>query len=100
MMVVNCIAYNDDGSWNETEISSNFNVYLCCTLHAIHQLNNTFFDEHLDNLPEGWNDVTKHKLVDIMKIYKNHIKPEKWEKLETTPNCCKTQCLKSEFRKK
>lgn len=93
-MVVNCIAYNDNNTWNETEISSDFKVYPCCTIHAFHQLDKTFFDEYLDSLPLDWNDLKKHSLDDIMKVYRDYIKPKKWNKLETTPHCCKRSCLK------
>ena len=57
-MIVDCIAYNEDDTWNETEISVDFKVYPCCTLHAFHQLDKTFFDEYLDGLPEDWNSKT------------------------------------------
>ena len=93
-MIVNCIAYNKDKTWYETEISVDFLVYPCCTLHAFHQLDKTFFDEYLDDLPEGWNSLKNHSLDEILKIFKDYIKPEKWNSLETTPDCCKRSCLK------
>ena len=93
-MVVNCIAHNNDGSWNEIEISSDFKVYPCCTIHAYQQLDTTFFDEYLDSLPNDWNDLKKHSLVDILKIYREYIIPDKWNNIETTPQCCKRSCLK------
>ena len=93
-MVVNCIAHNNDGSWNEIEISSDFKVYPCCTIPAYQQLDKTFFDEYLDSLPNDWNDLKKHSLVDILKIYREYIIPDKWNNIETTPQCCKRSCLK------
>ena len=93
-MVVNCIAHNNDGSWNEIEISSDFKVYPCCTIHAYQQLDKTFFDEYLDSLPNDWNDLKKHSLVDILKIYREYIIPDKRNNIETTPQCCKRSCLK------
>ena len=93
-MIVNCIAYNEDNTWNETEISVDLKVYPCCTIHAYHQLDKTFFDEYLDSLPDDWNSLKRHSLDDILKIYREYITPEKWEKLETTPQCCKRSCLK------
>ena len=93
-MVVNCIFNNDDGSWKEIEISSDFKVYRCCTIQAFHQLDKTFFDEYLDSLPDDWNDLREHSLSDIMKIYEDYIKPEKWSNIDTTPQCCKRICLK------
>ncbi len=93
-MIVDCIAYNEDDTWNETEISVDFKVYPCCTLHAFHQLDKTFFDEYLDGLPEDWNSLKNHSLDEILKRFKDYIKPEKWKRFETTPDCCKRACLK------
>lgn len=90
-MVVDCVNY--DEKWNEVEISSDLKAYPCCTLHAFHFLNDTFHDDFLNGLPENWNSLKHHSLDDILKIYREYITPEKWEKLETTPQCCKKQCL-------
>ena len=81
-------------SWNQYEIDLNLKIYPCCTIHAYHQLDKTFFDEYLDSLPDDWNSLKRHSLDDILKIYREYITPEKWEKLETTPQCCKRSCLK------
>ena len=94
-MKVNCVVYDKKlKKWNETEISSDFKVYPCCTLHAFHQLDKTFHDDYLNSLEEGWNDLTKHSLDDIMKVYREYIDPIKWNELSTTPQCCKKVCLK------
>ena len=92
-MVVNCIAYKNN-KWGEVEMSSDFKIYPCCTIHAHHQLDKTFNDEYLNSLPKDWKDLTKNSLDEILKIYRNYIKPEKWLDIETTPGCCKRACLK------
>ena len=46
--VVNCINYDDENEWRELEISSDLHVYPCCTLHALHFLDGTFYEESLD----------------------------------------------------
>ena len=51
-------------------------------------------DEYLNSLPKDWNDLTKYSLDEILKIYRNYIKPEKWSDIKTTPECCKRSCLK------
>ena len=85
---------SDNDNLQRTEISVDFKVYPCCTLHAFHQLDKTFFDEYLDGLPEDWNSLKNHSLDEILKRFKDYIKPEKWKRFETTPDCCKRACLK------
>ena len=91
---VNCINYDDENEWRELEISSDLHVYPCCTLHALHFLDGTFYDEYLDGLPKNWNSLKHHSMDEILKIYREHITPEKWKKLKTTPKCCQKWCLK------
>ena len=93
--VVYCISWHDNKKWTGVEISSDFKVYPCCTLHAFHQLDKTFFDEYLDSFESNWNDITKNSLDDILLRYREYIKPEKWKSMETTPNCCKKACIVS-----
>ena len=45
--LVYCIGWHEHEKWAEVEISSDFKVYPCCTLHAEHQLEKTFFDDKL-----------------------------------------------------
>ena len=81
--IVYCVAYHENHEWVEVEISSDFFVYPCCTLHGEHQLNKTFRDKHLDSLDKDWNNLYKHSLEDIKKSYFEHIKTEYWKKEET-----------------
>jgi hypothetical protein len=90
--LVYCIGWHQFKDWGEVEIASDFSVYPCCTLHAEHQLEKTFFDKKLDNLDKDWNNLKKHKLKDILKTWRNHIKPEFWKKEETLPECCGHLC--------
>ena len=93
--VVDCIFYDKD--WKEVEISSDLKAYPCCTVHAFHFLDNTFYDEYLDSLPKNWNSLKHHSLDDILKTYRDYIRPEKWQNVDTSPQCCKRQCLKPEY---
>ncbi len=90
--LVYCVAYHENSEWVEVEISSDFSVYPCCALHAEHQLEKSFFDKKLDNLDKDWNNLEKHKLEDILKIWREYIKPEFWKKEETLPECCGKLC--------
>ena len=90
--LVYCIGWHQYNTWAEVEIASDFSVYPCCALHAEHQLNKTFLDETLDNLESDWNNLKKHSMKDIMKIWRKHIKPEFWQNVQTLPECCKTLC--------
>ena len=90
--IVYCVAYHENHEWVEVEISSDFFVYPCCTLHGEHQLNKTFRDKHLDSLDKDWNNLYKHSLEDIKKTYFEHIKTEYWKKEETLPECCGNLC--------
>ena len=38
--------YDDENEWRELEISSDLHVYPCCTLHALHFLDGTFYDKN------------------------------------------------------
>tara|TARA_B000000609_G_C24037283_1_gene273980 strand:- start:47 stop:412 length:366 start_codon:yes stop_codon:yes gene_type:complete len=91
--VVYCVSWHEKNKWGEIEISSDFKVYPCCTLHAFHQLDKTFFDDYFDSLESDWNDISKHSLKDIILKYREHIKPENWKNKNTTPDCCKKACL-------
>ena len=90
--LVYCIGWHENEKWKEIEISSDLSVYPCCALHAEHQLNKKFLDNVLDNLEVDWNSLKKHSMSDIMKIWRNHIKPEFWRNEKTLPECCKTLC--------
>ena len=90
--LVYCIGWHENNAWAEVEISSDFSVYPCCTLHAEHQLEKTFFDKKLDNLDKDWNNLKKHKLKDILKTWRKHIEPKFWKKKETLPECCGHLC--------
>ncbi len=90
--LVYCIGWHDAKEWKEVEIASDFSVYPCCTLHANHQLQGTFFDETLDNMDNEWNNLKHNKLKDIMEIWRSHIKPEYWKSKDTLPKCCKQSC--------
>jgi len=90
--LVYCIGWHENTAWAEVEIASDFSVYPCCTLHAKHQLEKTFCDKKLDNLDKDWNNLKKHKLKDILKTWRKHIKPEFWKKEETLPECCGYLC--------
>ena len=58
--LVYCIGWHEHKKWAEIEISSDFKVYPCCTLHAEHQLEKTFFDDKLDAMDDDWNNLKKH----------------------------------------
>lgn len=90
--LVYCIGWHQNEKWEEIEISSDFKVYPCCTLHAEHQLEKTFFDKTLDSMDKDWNNLKKNRLEDIIKIWRDHITPDKWKKEETIPNCCGKLC--------
>ena len=70
--MVYCIGWHEHKKWYEIEISSDFKVYPCCTLHAEHQLEKTFFDDKLDAMDDDWNDL-KNPLKNIMKIWREYI---------------------------
>ena len=90
--LVYCVSWHERQDWGEVEISSDFRVYPCCTLHAEHQLEKTFYDDKLDALEDDWNNLKKHRLKDIMKIWREYISPDKWKKEETLPQCCDKLC--------
>ena len=90
--LVYCIGWHEHKKWAEVEIASDFSVYPCCALHAEHQLNKRFLDKKLDSFDKEWNNLKKHKLKDILKIWREHIKPEFWKKEKSLPECCKTLC--------
>ena len=98
--VVYCINHGTQGmivdDWKEIEISRDLHVYPCCTLHAFHFLDGTFYDEYLDGLPKNWNSLKHHTMEEIIKTFREYITPEKWQKLESTPQCCKKLCLLEE----
>ena len=87
-----CIGYHDNDHWKETEISADFGVYPCCILHGKHQLEKKFDDKYLDNLDENWNKLTHNTLENILKIWHEYIKPEKWYNEDTMPECCGKKC--------
>ena len=87
--VVNCINYDDQNEWNELEIASDLHVYPCCTLHAFHFLDGTFYDEYLDKLPKNWNSLKHHSLDEIMKVYREYITPENGKNLKQLLNVVK-----------
>ena len=87
-----CVGWHENRKWDLIEISSDLKVYPCCTLHAEHQLEKTFFDEKLDAMEDGWNDLKKHSLKDILKIWREYITPEKWKNENTLPQCCGRLC--------
>ena len=41
---------------------------------------------------EDWNNLKHNKLEDILKIWRQHIKPEYWEDEKISPGCCKELC--------
>lgn len=90
--LVYCVGWHQNKEWAEIEISSDFRVYPCCTLHAEHQLEKTFYDDKLDSMDKNWNNLKKNKLEDIMKFWRKYISPEKWKKEDTLPECCSKLC--------
>tara|TARA_B000000557_G_C20807355_1_gene458341 strand:- start:1996 stop:2331 length:336 start_codon:yes stop_codon:yes gene_type:complete len=90
---VYCMAYHDEGDWEPIEISQDFYVYPCCMLHGRHQLEKTYNDEYLDSLDKNFNNLEKNNMKDIMKFWRNYIKPEFFEDLKKLPNCCKKACM-------
>ena len=90
--LVYCIGWHEHKKWAEVEISSDFKVYPCCTLHAEHQLEKTFFDDKLDAMDDDWNNLKKHPLKDIMKIWREYITPDKWKNEKNLPQCCGRLC--------
>ena len=90
--IVYCIGWHENNAWAEVEIASDFSVYPCCALHAQNQLNKSFLDKKLDNFDKDWNNLKKYELKDILKTWREHIKPEFWKKEETLPECCGKLC--------
>ena len=66
-MAMSYRCYDDENEWRELEISSDLHVYPCCTLHALHFLDGTFYDEYLDGLPKNWNSLKHHTMEEIIK---------------------------------
>jgi len=93
--VVNCSSFHNN-KFVGIEISPSGEVYICCMLHYQNEINDTFYDEHLDNLPENLNSLEHNTMDDILRHYHAHINPEKWLSLDTCPPCCSKGCLKYE----
>ena len=62
--LVYCIGWHENKEWKEVEVASDFSVYPCCSLHAEHQLNDTYFDKKLDSMDKDWNNLKHNKLKD------------------------------------
>ena len=90
--LVYCIGWHENKEWKEVEVASDFSVYPCCSLHAEHQLNDTYFDKKLDSMDKDWNNLKHNKLKDILEIWHRHIKPEYWKDEKTLPGCCNHIC--------
>ena len=92
-----CQAFHDENNWDPIEISQDFMVYPCCVLHRIHQLEKTFNDKHLDSLDPFFNNLQNRTTDEIINFWREYIKSDNFNNLNTVPECCKNACTKSQF---
>lgn len=88
-----CFNYHDENKWNETEITIDFKVLPCCVYHSAAPDGITN-DPYLDNLPNDWNDLTKHSMEEIMnhKVFTKYLTDDNWQDENKCPPFCKELC--------
>lgn len=87
---VSCAPYNN----KEVDIDINFKLWPCCYYLNNYAEYGKTGDPYVDNLPEDWNDLTKHDIDDILnhRVFTKHLTPVSWSQTAKCSPLCWEHC--------